>query len=107
MSYDNQGAIWPNDRMREGKSDPEFTGSLNVEGVEYYVNAWRRKPDAKPGSPSLSFSLNRKDANKAPNPEGKHADYDDEIPFAFILPGVYAALYATQGMFQMSSGLIT
>lgn len=84
--YDNtnRGAIWPNDRMREGKKDPEFTGSLDVDGVDYWVSAWRRKPDAKPGSPSLSFSVNRKDENKATRPvvEGNDVDeYEDEIPF--------------------------
>jgi hypothetical protein len=84
--YDNtnRGAIWPNDRMREGKKDPEFTGSLDVEGVEYWVSAWRRKPDAKPGAPSLSLSINRKDANRAPNPQlevPQEPDFDDDIPF--------------------------
>ena len=84
--YDNtnRGAIWPNDRMREGKKDPEFTGSLDVDGVDYWVSAWRRKPDAKPGSPSLSFSVNRKDENKATRPvvEGNDVDeFEDPIPF--------------------------
>ncbi len=84
--YDNtnRGAIWPNDRMREGKQDAHFTGSVNVEGVEYWVNAWKRKPDAKEGSPSLSFSLNRKDQNHAPNPGNQSPpadDFSDEIPF--------------------------
>ena len=81
--YDNtnRGAIWPNDRMREGKQDAQFTGSLNVDGVDYWVNAWKRKPDAKEGSPSLSFSINRKDQNHAPNPETKTDDFDDDIPF--------------------------
>jgi hypothetical protein len=80
----NRGAIWPNDRMREGKQDPQFTGSLNVDGVEYWVSAWKRKADAKPGSPSLSLSINRKDANKAPRPEPAPApedEFDDDIPF--------------------------
>jgi hypothetical protein len=86
MNYDNtnKGAIWPNDRMREGKKDPDFTGSIDVEGVEYWISAWKRKPDAKPGSPSLNISLNRKDQNKAPNPQTPQApppdDYDD-IPY--------------------------
>ena len=85
--YDNtnRGAIWPNDRMREGKKDPEFTGSLNVEGVEYWFNAWKRRPDAKQGSPSLSFAINRKDANNAPNPQSQppapDPDFSDDIPF--------------------------
>jgi len=84
--YDNnnRGAIWPNDRMREGKQDPQFTGNLNVDGVEYWVSAWKRKPDAKQGTPSLSFSVNRKEANKAPNPQREAPpvdDFDDDIPF--------------------------
>ena len=81
----NRGAIWPNDRMRGDKQDPHFTGSLNVEGVDYWIKAWKRKKDAKAGSPSLSFSINRKDANKAPNPAAparpNSDDFDDDIPF--------------------------
>ncbi len=89
--YDNRnkGAIWPNDRMREGKQDPHFTGSLNVDGNEYWVNAWKRKSDAKQGSPSLTFAVNRKDQNKAPNPAKPPPEptpppedsFDDDIPF--------------------------
>jgi len=84
--YDNtnRGAIWPNDRMREGKQDPQFTGTVNVDGVEYWVSAWKRKPDAKPGAPSLSFTVNRKDQNRAPNPATAPAVEDpfgDDIPF--------------------------
>lgn len=84
--YDNtnRGAIWPNDRMREGKQDPEFTGHLNVDGVEYWFNAWKRKPDAKKGSPSLTFSVSRKDQNRAPNPQSQpepEPDFSDDIPW--------------------------
>ena len=85
--YDNtnRGSIWKNDRMRDGKQDPQFTGTLNVEGVEYWISAWKRKAGAKSGSPALNFTLNRKDANKAPNPakqEAPQEEYDDtEIPF--------------------------
>ena len=85
--YDNtnRGAIWPNDKMRDGKQDPHFRGELNVDGVEYWVNAWKRKPDAKQGAPSLTFSVSRKDRNKAPNPEPMNRppmdEFDDDIPF--------------------------
>ena len=94
--YDNtnRGAIWPNDRMRDGKKDPEFTGSLNVNGVEYWVSAWKRKPDAKPGAPSLSFSVRAKDErssqpsntgqeSRAEPARGPGSDdaFDDEPPF--------------------------
>lgn len=61
--YDNtnRGSIWKNEKMRPGKQDADFTGSLNVNGVEYWVNAWKRRPDAKPSAPALSFSIRLKD----------------------------------------------
>ena len=100
MSYDNtdQGAIWPN---KDKKSDkhPDFTGRLNVNGVEYWVSAWKKKPDASPKAPSLKFNIKRKDeADKegleqvqkaAPAsggydgdaPDHPNGDFDDDIPF--------------------------
>jgi len=90
--YDNtnRGAIWPNDRMRDGKQDPQFTGTLNVDGAEYWVSAWKRKADAKPGAPSLSFTVNPKHTNlaarnpqpqPAPQPAPQEEDFSDSIPF--------------------------
>ena len=64
----NRGAVWPNDRMRDGKQDPDFTGSINVDGVEYWLNGWKRKPGAKANAPMISFAVNRKDQNRAPRP---------------------------------------
>ena len=87
--YDNtnRGAIWPNDRMRPDKQDADFTGSINVDGVEYWLNGWRRKEDAKPGAPVMSFSIRKKDAapvaNKPPQqPASAGKDFrDDDLPF--------------------------
>jgi len=82
--YDNtnRGQIWPNDKMRDDKQDPEFTGTLNVEGVEYWVSGWKRKPDANPKAPSLSFSIKAKDSQRAPNPGPQNApDFDNSLPF--------------------------
>jgi hypothetical protein len=44
-NYDNtnRGSIWMNDK-KETVNHPDFTGSLNVEGKEYWVSAWKRKP---------------------------------------------------------------
>lgn len=85
MAYDNtnRGAIWKNEKMRSDKQDPQFTGSLDVEGVEYWVSAWKRKPDAKPGAPALSIAINRKEPKAAGNASGGVPDpeFDDEIPF--------------------------
>lgn len=61
--YDNtnRGQIWPNDK-RETENHPDFKGSINVEGKEYWLSAWKRKEGANPKAPSLSFSIQAKDA---------------------------------------------
>jgi hypothetical protein len=96
MAFDNtnRGSIWPNKKKRPDKQDADFTGSINVNGVEYWLNAWKRKEGASPDSPSLSFTVRPKDeqprqtAQKAaptrPDPisTGRNADMDDDsIPF--------------------------
>jgi hypothetical protein len=85
-SYDNSnsGAIWKNDR-KEKDTQPDFTGSLNVGGIEYWVSAWKRKPDANPNAPALSFSVKPKEQQHAPQeaavPQGGIDGFDDDIPF--------------------------
>lgn len=61
--YDNtnRGAIWKNEH-REKNTHPHFTGSINVEGVEYWLSAWKRKEGSSEKSPVLSLSIKRKDA---------------------------------------------
>ena len=80
MEYDNtnRGSIWRNEK-KETEKHPDFTGSLNVDGVDYYVSAWKRKPDAKENAPALSFSIKRKEARQAPKPV--ETEFDDPIPF--------------------------
>lgn len=62
MNYDNnnRGAIWGNDR-KANDSQPDFKGHATIDGVEYWVSAWKRKPDANPNSPALSFSVQPKE----------------------------------------------
>jgi hypothetical protein len=83
----NRGSIWKNDKKREGKQDADFTGSLNVNGVEYWVNAWKRKEGAKSTAAALSFSIRPKEdqgqqpKRSDPISSGRSLDMDDEIPF--------------------------
>jgi hypothetical protein len=79
MSYDNtnRGQVWPNSK-KEKETHPDFTGTVDVEGVEYWVSAWKRKPDANPKAPSLSFSIKKK--------EVVHADGMDRMQKAVDNP---------------------
>jgi hypothetical protein len=103
MTYDNtnRGAIWKNDDKRED-NHPDFKGSMNVNGVDYWVSAWKRKEGAAAKAPALSFSVKPKEDQpqrsishraqasiRKPDPisSGRHPngysgrDMDDEIPF--------------------------
>lgn len=84
MEYDNtnKGTLWGNDRKTD-PSQPDFKGDVNVEGVEYWVSAWKRKPDANPKAPPLKFSISKKETSSAT--EAKNAigndGFDDDLPF--------------------------
>lgn len=81
--YDNtnRGSIWRNDR-KETDKHPDFTGSLNVEGVEYWVSAWKRKEGASEKAPALSFTVKPKDEQRKPQkPRPIQEDMNDSIPW--------------------------
>lgn len=61
MEYDNtnSGAIFKNDR-KEKETHPDLGGVLNVEGKDYYVNAWKKT--SKAGAPFYSLSIKAKEA---------------------------------------------
>lgn len=85
MSYDNtnRGSIWKNDKP-QGPNSPDFKGSLNVDGKEYWVSAWKRKEGANPNSPALSFSVKPKENNQYQQSQDFQqppADDDLGIPF--------------------------
>ena len=94
MSYDNtnRGSIWKNDR-KEKDTHADFAGSINIDGVEYWLNGWKRKPDAHPKAPAMSFTVKRKEVQPDAQPTTQQdqgfrdkpatqSDFaDDEIPF--------------------------
>jgi len=40
--YDNNlsGALFKNNRKRDGRQDPDYTGSCEIDHVGYWVSAW-------------------------------------------------------------------
>ena len=62
-NYDNnmRVSLWVNtDKQKE--THPDLKGQGVVDGVEYWVSAWGRKPDANPKAPELTLSFTAKDA---------------------------------------------
>ena len=101
MAYDNNntGMLAKNERMREGKKDPEYTGFVTVDGQEYWLKAWVREGkegSRMEGKKFFSLALDPKEA-QAPAPRAarptaparqarqpapqQHDDMDDDIPF--------------------------
>jgi hypothetical protein len=85
----NRGSIWRNEKKTTDKH-PDFTGSLNVDGKDYWVSAWKRKEGSSDRAPALSFSVKPKDGKPMdatpsraipPHPGSPRDDMDDTIPF--------------------------
>ena len=76
MEYDNtnRGSLFKNDR-KETDKHPNYKGSLNVAGTDYWISAWIKK--SKEGSTFMSLSVEEKGKeHRKPKP----AD-DMEAPF--------------------------
>ena len=80
--YDNtnQGAIFKNDKAGNEKR-PDYNGSLNVEGVEYWISCWIRTGQ-KDGKKFMSAKVERKErqSERRPEPGRPIAATDSEQP---------------------------
>lgn len=79
--YDNtnSGAIFYNERKAKD-THPDYTGSLNVQGVEYWVSGWTKhgKSGKYKGKKFMSIAIKPKDGGVQKTPE---PDFNDDIPF--------------------------
>ena len=81
MEYDNtnRGQLFKNDRKDDAKF-PDYKGSINVEGIDYWLSAWIKV--SKDGQKFMSLSIKNKSADASPNKKPKKAEFDDsDIPF--------------------------
>lgn len=92
MPYDNNnsGMLARNERKQKD-THPDYSGSCEVDGVEYWISAWINTGKAggkMEGKKYFSIKFNRKDAARstgsAPSRRESSAgfdDMDDDIPF--------------------------
>jgi hypothetical protein len=90
-TYNNElkGALWKNDRKREGKQDPEYTGNAMIGGVEFWLKCWVNTD--KSGKKYMSLKFEEKGVKPAEKPteapnfdertNPAEAGFDDAIPF--------------------------
>jgi len=66
MEYDNtnSGAIFIKDKG-DNQKRPASKGSINVEGVDYWISGWVRE---KNGKPYMSLKVERKEQQASPQP---------------------------------------
>ena len=81
MSYDNtnSGALFKNDK-KGVEARPDYTGSLNVGGVDHWISAWLKT--SKDGKKKfMSLSVEPKEA-KQESSQAPADDFEDsDIPF--------------------------
>ena len=87
MEYDNsnRGALFKN--RKDNPNWPDYKGSLNVAGTDYWLSAWLKKD--KSGNTYMSLSVKPKEQKPedapAPKPAPRTASQDepfsDDIPF--------------------------
>jgi len=73
----NRGLIWSNDRKTKD-TNPDYTGSLNVKGEEFWISAWKRKADDNPETETLSFSVRPKDKTTVEQPKDYFVNTDNQ-----------------------------
>lgn len=74
MAYDNtnSGALFKNTK-KEKDTHPDYNGSINVDGVDYWLNAWL-KTSAKTGDKFMSLSVKPKEVAKPAPRQGPRFD---------------------------------
>jgi len=82
MEYDNtnSGALFRNNK-RANERAPEFTGNINVDGVEKRIAAWVK--ESRAGNKFFSIKVSDPIVAGEDNPKPKPQDdpVDEEIPF--------------------------
>jgi len=76
---DLTGSLFKNDK-KISDSSPQYTGTITIDGVDYWQSAWVK--ESKSGLKFFSQSFKRKDAPpQSYNAPPQNSVSDDDIPF--------------------------
>lgn len=75
----NRGSLFKNDK-KEAETHPDYKGQINVNGEEFWINAWLKT--SKQGTKFMSLSVSPKDRQSS-EPTRKSIPVDDssDVPF--------------------------
>ncbi len=78
--YDNtnRGALFKNER-KEQPTHSDYNGTINVDGKEFYLNAWLKESQA--GKAYMSLSVKAKDATKSNGSPASPTIAAEDVPF--------------------------
>jgi uncharacterized protein (DUF736 family) len=76
----NRGSLFKNDKKTEEKH-PDLSGSINIEGTEYWISGWSKT--SKGGQKFLSLSVRQKQEQTRQSSEPTRAakKEDEDIPW--------------------------
>ena len=73
----NRGSLFKNDKKTEEKH-PDMSGSINIDGTEYWISGWKKQ--SKAGTGFISLSVRPKEQvrqSSQPTRKAKAQDFDD------------------------------
>ena len=80
-NFDNKNrGILSKNLNKTADNHPEYSGSINVDGTDYWLSAWI-KESSKDGKKFFSLSVKPKDAAKPKAKPMPEEDPNDPIPF--------------------------
>jgi hypothetical protein len=80
-SNENRGSLFKNDKKTEDRH-PDMSGSINIDGIEYWISGWKKKSKADVGFISLSVRPKEQTRQSSqPTQKAKSDNWDDDLPF--------------------------
>ena len=73
----NRGSLFKNDKKTEDRH-PDMSGSINIDGTEYWISGWKKQ--SKAGTGFISLSVRPKEQvrqSSQPTQKAKAQDFDD------------------------------
>ena len=77
FSNENRGSLFKNDKKTEDRH-PDMSGSINIDGTEYWISGWKKH--SKAGTGFISLSVRPKEQvrqSSQPTSKAKTNDFDD------------------------------